>query len=522
MPEIRKSPDFQEISLEDRKSLLQMLRDPISNEERLNALPQSLQRFKDLAMLLSKISQNDMNLNEIRPLFQKLPKNLDAFTSRLLQGSIGCLFLKQTSIEEICRLQEFLSVVKNTELESFTDNYLFMSVMSLNVQDLSDIEALSDYYLNMHTLSSSSNSIKCTLDIIEFNFLKEYNKNIDNPLCANTVYSLIQSKKTDEMLDTLPLHKRMQDDEFNIDYLRCTNEKEIYRYPKVDPNITVLPGIYTRRVNNITKDVAVAIKTNTYSNIELVNRLEGKLLLELRKRRCKNIVKLYGMHESPLQFTLVLEKAEMSLKNARRMWFGKNKTEYSKPSEERQTIALKVLTDISLAMSELSARMIWHRDIKPDNILVFIKLKEINGIIETVYKFKLTDFNVSREYLRTDGDRTVAEKPGSAPHTVRFAAPEIFRTERYRNKFGDFMVNYNLCDIYSLGLTILRIFTNEGKNEWNNNLTNLQQRMNSRIDSMVTNEALKRLLLDMIKVNFTERITIKQLRDRLITINAQR
>ena len=129
---------------------------------------------------------------------------------------------------------------------------------------------------------------------------------------------------------------------------------------------------------------------------------------------------------------------------------------------------------------------------------------------------------MSREYLRTDGDRTVAEKPGSAPHTVRFAAPEIFRTERYRNKFGDFMVNYNLCDIYSLGLTILRIFTNEGKNEWNNNLTNLQQRMNSRIDSMVTNEALKRLLLDMIKVNFTERITIKQLRDRLITINAQR
>ena len=527
MPEIRKFPDFQEISLEDQKSLPQMLKDPISNEERLNALPQSLQRFKDLAMVLSKMSQNDMNLNEIHPLFQKLLKNLDALTLKLLQVPIGCLFLQMSTIEEICRLHEFLSVVKKTELEDYTDNCLFMSLMSLNVQSISDIETLSVYYLNMHTLSSSSKSIKCALDIIESNFLKEYNKNIENPLCANTVYSLIQSKKTDGMLDTLPVHKRIQDDEFNIDYLRCTKEKKIYRYPKVNPTITVLPGIYTRRVNNTTKDVAVAIKTNTYSNIALVNRLEGKLLLELRKRRCKNIVKLLGMYESNLQFTLVLEKADMSLKYARRMWFGKKITPYSKPSAERETIALKVLTDISLAMTELSSRMIWHRDIKPDNILVFTKLKEINGIIETVYKFKLADFNISREYLRNEGDITVAEMPGSAPHTIRFAAPEILRTERYRDKFGEFMVNYNFCDIYSLGLTILRIFTNDGKNEWNNNLTGLQQKMDKRIalifkNGDLKNKELKKLLLAMIRVNFTERITIKQLRDRLIKINSQR
>ena len=47
----------------------------------------------------------------------------------------------------------------------------------------------------------------------------------------------------------------------------------------------------------------LSVKTTTSSNLDNIDRFEGKLLQELTKRKCKNIVKLYGMYETQISDT---------------------------------------------------------------------------------------------------------------------------------------------------------------------------------------------------------------------------
>ena len=85
---------------------------------------------------------------------------------------------------------------------------------------------------------------------------------------------------------------------------------------------------------------------------------------------------------------------------------------------------------------------------------------------------------------------TVAEQCYNAARTVRFAAPEINRSDKvHREAFGDFMVDFSLCDIYSLGLSVLRMLTKEKKNDWNTNLGDLQARMDTIINKTVVSNS---------------------------------
>ena len=240
----------------------------------------------------------------------------------------------------------------------------------------------------------------------------------------------------------------------------------------------VVQSAFSRKYN---KDVA--LKTITSPNCNNLNRLEGKVLQELTKRKCKHIVKLYGMYEAQISdtefcYSLVLERATMSLKNDIKKWSKNPAAE--REHIERETEALKVIDHISFAMDKLSKCSIWHKDIKPAHILIFEKQKNDYNGARMIRKYKLTDFNISREYLNPYYGGTEAERCYNMP--VRFAAPEINKSAKYMDMFGSFLVDFSLCDIYSLGLSVLRMLTKKRKNEWNNNLVNLQARMDKTIN----------------------------------------
>ena len=524
--ELRECADFKALIHEQQDSILQVMQDPGNIEEYLRAfnelqLPHPLiakvQKLKDTSMLLSKISQKPVDFTTIKSLFDKISTSLDPFTIGALQSTLCSLFLTEGSIAEIMKYFEFLPIFKGTELEDSTDSYLFLSITSLlNIQDQLNIDSLAEYITHIIHVKDYSLSSRTTFDIIQTKFIEEVNKHIENSKSVNEAYLLIQKDITEELV------KKVHPDAREKEVLTIESPNDLI-FPEVEevlysatrpPNksVVIVKGAISRKNNK-----PVAVKTTISSNVDHLDKLEGKLLQELTRRKCKNVVKLYGMYETQISdqefcFSLVLEKATMSLGKEIKQWF--KMPEDQRKTIDREGVALDVLNQISFAMKQLSNNDIWHRDIKPANILVFEKTKTgDNGDPMVIRKYKLTDFNISHEFLRNENGMTVAEQCYNAARTIRFAAPEINRADKYREAFGDFKVNFNLCDIYSLGLSVLRMLTKKEKNDWNTNLGELQARMDRIITkTVVKNSELKQILLRMIRLNFKERITISELR----------
>ncbi|ELP89112.1 protein serine/threonine kinase, putative [Entamoeba invadens IP1] len=81
----------------------------------------------------------------------------------------------------------------------------------------------------------------------------------------------------------------------------------------------------------------------------------------------------------------------------------------------------------------------WHRDIKPDNILVFSL--DVNDKVNA----KLTDFGSSRNINMMMTNMTFTKGIG----TPKYTAPEILKKEKYKKS----------ADIFSLGVTMFECFS---------------------------------------------------------------
>ena len=86
----------------------------------------------------------------------------------------------------------------------------------------------------------------------------------------------------------------------------------------------------------------MAVKKTTSSNINNLDRLESKLLQE-PARKCKKIVKLYGMFakqvsDNEFTFELIMEKANMSLEKEIKDWFQLPREERLSRTMEREKV----------------------------------------------------------------------------------------------------------------------------------------------------------------------------------------
>ncbi|ELP87573.1 protein kinase, putative, partial [Entamoeba invadens IP1] len=150
----------------------------------------------------------------------------------------------------------------------------------------------------------------------------------------------------------------------------------------------------------------------------------------LDKFRSDYVVHFYGAVFIPNKICMVTEFAQYgSLKDLMK---------HKKAEEVVLSVRVKIIYDAAKGLEYLHSNGILHRDIKPDNFLVFsINLKDNVSA-------KLTDFGSSRNYNAMMTNMTFTKGIG----TPKFMAPEVLEKSPYKKA----------ADVYSFAITMYECF----------------------------------------------------------------
>ncbi|ELP92330.1 protein serine/threonine kinase, putative [Entamoeba invadens IP1] len=176
----------------------------------------------------------------------------------------------------------------------------------------------------------------------------------------------------------------------------------------------------------------VAIKKMKEVSLNLRSRMVEfeKEVNMLDKFRSEYIVHFYGAVFIPNHICMVTEFAEYgSLQDL---------IKHKKSDEISNKIRVKMLLDAGKGILYLHENGILHRDIKPDNILVFSL--ELNQQVNA----KLTDFGSSRNINMMMTNMTFTKGIG----TPVYMAPEVLKKEHYKKP----------ADVYSFAITMYETF----------------------------------------------------------------
>ncbi|ELP90329.1 protein kinase domain containing protein, partial [Entamoeba invadens IP1] len=158
----------------------------------------------------------------------------------------------------------------------------------------------------------------------------------------------------------------------------------------------------------------------------------NKEVLMLDKFRSDYVVHFYGAVFIPNKICMVTEFAEYGSLN--------DLMKHKRSEEIKMKIRNKFLLDAAKGLVYLHENGIIHRDIKPDNILIF----SLDFQNETV-SAKLTDFGSSRNINKLMTNMTFTKGVG----TPVFMAPEVLNKKHYKKS----------ADIYSFGITMFETFS---------------------------------------------------------------
>ena len=242
------------------------------------------------------------------------------------------------------------------------------------------------------------------------------------------------------------------------------------------------------KVNN-GEELIVCVKINT-THFKDTN-LEGQAYYIALMQDSINYLKLYGafwIHEGDeWRYHLVMELCKESLNDRIKAWDAQKA-----PRELRKDMAWEAAQSLCRAICELNKHSISHRDIKPDNILITHE-----GI------YKVADFDISKKTERNNFLATMTCVDASMVGTLKYMAPEL--RDMHIKNIATKNINFNRCDVYSLGLTIMRMFTSEMEGWWNTLTPHLQNDLYNYVDEYVKEEKFNELLKKMLKVEPNER-----------------
>lgn len=177
-----------------------------------------------------------------------------------------------------------------------------------------------------------------------------------------------------------------------------------------------------------------AMKTIMFDSQENEDCLKNALKEVGIVSRCNhpNIIKFYGFEVSENSVKFLMELMECNLDHLIK----------KKPDLVTTKFIIEAFFSLLDALNYLHQKFnIIHRDIKPQNIL-----------INHNHEIKLTDFGTVKGRKGTITEKIVGSK--------FFLAPELYIAMKTSKNF-EATANFSKCDVFSLGLTILRLLTNE-------------------------------------------------------------
>ena len=197
---------------------------------------------------------------------------------------------------------------------------------------------------------------------------------------------------------------------------------------------------------------------NIYEDEEIENQI--KLCKEAFKNEYENMkicsenninsVKCYEYFENDNFFVIIMELCD---KNLAKLLLERKKNKFNKDE------ILEIMKQLNKTFKIMSERKILHRDLKLENIL--IKYND-----NKKYIMKISDYGSSKRLI------SLSRNCNSNIGTTIYMAPEILEGKEYNYK----------CDLWSIGIIIYKLYY--GKSPFLG----------------ITEEALKRILMNMIKV----------------------
>ncbi|ELP89890.1 protein serine/threonine kinase, putative [Entamoeba invadens IP1] len=189
----------------------------------------------------------------------------------------------------------------------------------------------------------------------------------------------------------------------------------------------VYKGVYRRNI------VAVKQVKEQHHSYEVFKDFEKEVSM-LDKFRSDYIVHFYGAVFIPKQLCMVTEYATCgSLKRVMETYTWQ---------QVSLKLKIKMMLDCSLGISYLHNNGILHRDIKPDNVLVF-SFEDFDD--SKTPNAKLSDFGSSRNFNQMMTNMTFTKGIGSPV----YMAPEMLSQQHYKKQ----------ADIYSFAITMYETFS---------------------------------------------------------------
>ncbi len=202
--------------------------------------------------------------------------------------------------------------------------------------------------------------------------------------------------------------------------IKQVGTSKIHYFPSVEIGQGITSIVYQGFLDNGT--IKTAVK-KIASNIIKVHTREIKFITQLLAsptQSCRNLVVLYDMEETDGHFYFSVERATFSLPKFINQTPNLNIGAY-----------VRIIEDISKGLQFLHENNVLHRNIKPENVLIFQDNQYILA--------KLSDFGVSCPF------KINAEFTGSEDWT----APEAIKAKHEGANFK----NSEHADIFSLGMT---------------------------------------------------------------------
>jgi serine/threonine protein kinase len=484
------------------------------------------------------------NLLRLKQAYEFLINNVDkAYTEAVRQGYKDSLEYISTSITSIAQVLSYSQPLKElkssqVDVQGILD-YLYISFSSLMWTEIdrinndlsgkaNDIQNLITYLIQSQELEFEIETLKdavvdLVIDYIEFEIdyfgmLERNEKEIRKDtsglkniigyarhLHCNSELSLKRLAKYEEKIGFNQVQRpesAVVDNRASGTIGRFTQQRtSFYSRNHGDINVSLYRGKSDEGrdivIKTYTKLSEIADLQKFYEEIRVFQRISERATPD------NAFLKFYGVEADNEKVSILLESCEKDLM-AKITEIQESKNPNQRFTEEQIIDITKKLLN---AFAELETMNIYHRDIKPHNIL-------INKLPNDLYSVKITDFSISE--IKIDFESTTAYRPIQG--TKGYMAPELAESMRPRGlkgagemeetKYGKALINPVKADVFSLGLTILQMIILEDLTTLN--LKEYHNQLLAKLDG-IKPDWLKNLLEKMLELDPSTRKTFKEL-----------